>query len=83
MAIIYMRHHVHGNKVAICENEAVADEKNGWVRYNLGTLLTPIEAAPVVEYVENVQELRDLWEQKFGKKPHHKKSIETIRKELE
>lgn len=83
MPVIYLNHPIHGNKVAMCDNEAEYDEKYGWTRYNLGTLLTPIEAAPVVEYVENVQELRDLWEQKYGKKPHHKKSIETLRKELE
>lgn len=82
MPVIYMKHPMHGTKVAICENEAAYDEKNGWMRYNVGTLLTPIEAAPVVEYVEDVQELRELWEQKHGKKPHHKKSIETLRMEL-
>jgi hypothetical protein len=44
MPIIYMKHEVHGAKVANMEAEAVADEKNGWVRY---TLDTPVEAAPV------------------------------------
>ena len=33
--VIYMRHPVHGNKVAIAEAEAEADEKNGWERYTL------------------------------------------------
>jgi hypothetical protein len=42
--VIYLRHPVHGNKVAIAESEAIADEKNGWVRY---TLDTPVEAAPL------------------------------------
>jgi hypothetical protein len=31
--VIYMRHPVHGSKVAIAEAEADADEKNGWERY--------------------------------------------------
>jgi hypothetical protein len=44
MPIIYMKHDVHGAKVANIEAEAVADEANGWVRY---TLDTPVEAAPV------------------------------------
>ena len=44
MPVIYMKHEVHGAKVANMEAEAVADEKNGWVRY---TLDTPVEAAPV------------------------------------
>jgi hypothetical protein len=34
MAVIYMTHPVHGAKVATMELEAVADEKNGWTRYN-------------------------------------------------
>ena len=40
--VIYMRHPVHGSKVAIAEAEAEADEKNGWERYELGALLTPV-----------------------------------------
>jgi hypothetical protein len=49
MAVIYMSHEVHGAKVATMELEALADEKNGWVRY---TLDTPIEVAPVVNALE-------------------------------
>ena len=44
---IYLKHSVHGAKVAIMEAEAIADEKNGWVRYNPDTPSTPEEAAPV------------------------------------
>ena len=44
MPVIYMSHPIHGAKVATMEMEAVADEKNGWVRY---TLDTPVEAAPL------------------------------------
>jgi hypothetical protein len=46
MPVIYMKHAVHGAKVANMEAEAVADEANGWVRY---TLDTPTEevVAPV------------------------------------
>ena len=36
MSAIYLKHSVHGNKVAIAEEEAKADEKNGWERYELG-----------------------------------------------
>lgn len=46
MSIIYMKHEVHGAKIASMEAEALADEKNGWIRYNPDTLLTP-EVAPV------------------------------------
>jgi len=40
--VIYMRHPVHGSKVAIAEAEAEADEKDGWERYDAGALLTPV-----------------------------------------
>lgn len=33
--VIYMKHPVHGTKVAVAELEAASDEKNGWVRYTL------------------------------------------------
>jgi hypothetical protein len=35
--VIYLKHPIHGAKVAIMELEAEADEKNGWVRYTLDT----------------------------------------------
>ena len=41
--VIYLQHPVHGSKVAIAEAEAVYDEKNGWVRCEVGALLTPRE----------------------------------------
>lgn len=40
MAVIYLKHFLHGTKVAVMELEAIADEKNGWSRYN------PNEPAP-------------------------------------
>tara|TARA_R110000868_G_scaffold134078_2_gene345946 strand:- start:592 stop:774 length:183 start_codon:yes stop_codon:yes gene_type:complete len=33
--VIYLRHPVHGTKVACAELEAVYDEKNGWVRFDV------------------------------------------------
>jgi hypothetical protein len=32
--IIYLKHPVHGTKIATMDLEAQADETNGWVRYN-------------------------------------------------
>ena len=43
--VIYLKHPVHGAKVATMHLEAEADEKNGWVRYTLDTPTEP--AAPV------------------------------------
>jgi len=34
---IYLMHPIHGRKVATMEQEAEADEKNGWSRYNPDT----------------------------------------------
>jgi hypothetical protein len=31
---IYLKHPIHGNKIATLEMEAVFDEEHGWVRYN-------------------------------------------------
>lgn len=31
---IYMKHPIHGNKIATLEMEAAFDEEHGWVRYN-------------------------------------------------
>ena len=44
--IIYLKHPVHGAKVATMDLEAEADEQNGWIRYNPDTPSEP-EAAPV------------------------------------
>lgn len=32
---IYLKHPIHGTKIATLEMEAVFDEEHGWVRYNL------------------------------------------------
>lgn len=44
---IYLKHPVHGNKVATMEMEAEYDETNGWVRYNLDTPLAVDEPEAV------------------------------------
>ena len=47
MAVIYLTHPTHGAKVATMELEAIADEKNGWSRYNPETPSDSEDAAPV------------------------------------
>lgn len=34
MPLIYLRHPVHGAKIATIDLEAEYDEQNGWARYN-------------------------------------------------
>ena len=41
MPNIYLRHAVHGSKVANAEAEAVYDEGNGWVRYDPTAVVSP------------------------------------------
>jgi hypothetical protein len=36
MALIYLKHDTHGEKIATLELEAEHDEKHGWVRYTPG-----------------------------------------------
>jgi hypothetical protein len=43
MAAIYLRHAIHGEKVACGEAEAAYDEKSGWTRF---TVPDPRAAAP-------------------------------------
>ncbi len=38
---IYLRHPIHGSKVAISDKEAEMDELNGWARYNPETPSAP------------------------------------------
>jgi hypothetical protein len=44
---IYLKHSIHGAKVAISDLEADYDEQNGWTRYNPTTPSDAEEAAPV------------------------------------
>ena len=48
---IYLRHFIPGTKIAISEAEALADENEGWVRYNSLTE-TKQNSAPVVNELE-------------------------------
>lgn len=47
MAVIYLQHFLHGNKVAISEDEATYDERNGWRRYTPGEPVPADDAEPV------------------------------------
>ena len=58
MPTIYLRHPVHGTKVATMDEEAEADAQNGWIVYNPDTPIktevkaevkaeVKVEAAPV------------------------------------
>ena len=46
--VIYLRHSIHGEKVACLEQEAIEDEKNGWERFdpNQKTEPDPVKRKP-------------------------------------
>ena len=52
MAVIYLKHPVHGAKVAISDFEADYDEKFGWERYNPDTPSAPVEEAVPINALE-------------------------------
>lgn len=81
--VIYLKHERHGTKVACSEVEAADDEKNGWVRF---TLDPAVIVAKEVDHDRLIASGANLYEQymtRFGKKPHHKKSEATIKRELD
>lgn len=49
MPIIYLKHPVHGAKVANLEQEAEFDEQNGWTRYTPGEPQPTVPSPPVNE----------------------------------
>ena len=80
--MIQLTHPVHGTKHAYLEAEALADEKNGWVR--AGKEAKPVEEAPPLEIAapDAREVLAEAYRQKFGKKPHHKMTAKTIAEAL-
>ena len=52
MPIIYLKHPVHGTKVANMEAEAENDEQNDWVRYTLDTPSISEEFETVEDFTE-------------------------------
>jgi hypothetical protein len=47
--MIFLRHPIHGSKIASLDLEAEQDKRNGWVRYNIDTPSLSEVAAPVNE----------------------------------
>jgi len=60
MPLIYLRHPVHGTKVAIMEQEAKYDQQNGWVRYTHDTPSVSEEIETVEEPAEEAAPVNTL-----------------------
>lgn len=48
MAVIYLRHPIHGEKVASSDLEATYDQENGWVIFDPAGSAEPAPETPVV-----------------------------------
>jgi len=49
VAVIYLRHPIHGTKVAMMDAEAEADERNGWKRFAPEAPAAPVAPEPTPE----------------------------------
>ena len=82
---VRMVHPLHGILHAV-GSEVEWNLKNGWkVEEEAALLQAKPEAEPIPEVEwkeESIEELRVKWQENHGKKPHHKKSIATLRAEL-
>lgn len=54
--VIYLRHPVHGTKVAISDVEAAQDVRNGWVIFTLNSPVVEVASEP--EPVNNLPRRR-------------------------
>ena len=93
---IFMTHPEHG-ATHVGSGEVAEHEKNGWkqdtydnwmapkriVKRPGFTKISPNDLDQSGKELAEITDLRAKYEQKFGEKPHHKKSAKTLRKELE
>lgn len=87
--MIHLSHPQHGQKIAYLEAEAVADEKNGWVRASkeepklvVRILDRDMEKDVLAPEPMNRDFVSAQYLAKFGKKPHHRMSDKTIAEKL-
>jgi len=59
---IYLKHAQHGTKVATMELEAVADEENGWARFD-PTVAAVVESAPEANALETKRRRKPVVEE--------------------
>jgi len=80
MAAIYLRHGVHGAKVACSEQEAQYDERCGWERFDPASPEEPKANALAPD--GDVAALREAYKAKFGKKPFAGWDADTLKAKL-
>lgn len=55
MSVIYLRHSIHGVKVATMDLEADADVENGWERFDPEQVTPPVDNAIVRRRTRNLK----------------------------
>jgi len=83
MTMIFQMTHGKGRHIAYDANEAKLNEKNGWVTVTKEQFYD-IKRYPSVENIKNPidDDLKQLYEDKFGKPPHHAMKEAGIKKAL-
>jgi len=88
--MFYQRHKDHGYHFATSDAERLANELNGWETiaeeefWSRGKAVKPKEKPKEPEAEEIPHDvLVELYEMKFGKKPHHKMKDATIKDRLD
>ena len=79
MPVTYMSHPQHG-KLTCTVAEVEANKKNGWSVMNSTEVEKPPK--PILPSIEIEMSLADRYEQKFGKRPHHRMMDKTIEQKL-
>lgn len=81
--MIFLEHPQHGTHIAYSDIEVAACEKNGWKRREILTARKPAPAEAVeIAAPDGREVLVEAYRQKFGKKPHHKLSVESLKAAL-
>ena len=57
---VYLKHPIHGSKIAINQSELQSDEINGWVRYNPEEAVAEEAAAVEVAPAEETAPVNEL-----------------------
>ena len=57
MSVIYLRHSIHGAKVAISEEEANTDAGYGWERFDIASLNLEPEDETETDDLDSVNEM--------------------------
>ena len=79
--MIYQIHPDHGKHIAYSPQEAQANIANGWKSVTENEFYADVAETEIVDVSRET--LETAYEEKFGKKPHHRMNDETIKAALD